>query len=199
MPVRFAFQFSKAHAAFLYLASKGLPEFTKGKACKLLFLADKHHLVRNGRPVTGDRYAAMEHGPVPSQMKNLLDEVEKGSPVSAESITLASSLQLDRSFQYPRITATKQPDLEELSESDIESLEAVIRQFGQKTFTELRAITHEMPAYDRAWSTKDRNKLKAWMRFEDFFQEDADSLAGVRCEMLENDALRKAFPAPGWL
>jgi hypothetical protein len=32
------------------------------------------------------------------------------------------------------------------------------------------------------------------MRYEDFFEEDADAIAGAREEMLENDMLRRAFP-----
>ena len=31
-----------------------------------MFLAEKYHLVRYGRPITGDRYDAMKDGPVPS-------------------------------------------------------------------------------------------------------------------------------------
>ena len=198
MAVRFPFQFSKAHAAFLYLANRGLPDFTKGKACKLLFLADKYHLVRHARPVTGDRYAALSHGPVPSRIKSILDEVEKGNISNPETAEMASTIELDRRFEYPHLNATKAADLDELSETDIDALDAVIRDFGARTFTELRSLTHEMPAYERAWSSKTKPN-HAWMRFEDFFREDECSLAGAQKEMLENDALRKAFPDPAWL
>jgi uncharacterized phage-associated protein len=198
MAVHFTFKFRKAQASLLYLASKDLPGFTKGKVCKLLFLADKHHLVRHARPVTGDRYTAVPHGPIPSRMKDILDEVESGNPVSPEAIEMASAVELDRRFQYPRIRPMKEAEMGELSESDIESLDAVASSFGSKTFTELRSITHEMPAYDNAWTAKPAPKQQAWMHFEDFFEEDEGSRAGVREEMLENDALRKSFPDPAW-
>src|SRR5437899_12988053 len=80
MAVAFTFDVEKASAALLYLASRDLPAFDKGKACKLLFLADKLHLVRYGRPITGDHYWALEHGPVPSTVLNLINDVEKKQP-----------------------------------------------------------------------------------------------------------------------
>ena len=41
MAVAFQFDFSSTLAAITYLTSKSLPELTKYKICKLLFLADK--------------------------------------------------------------------------------------------------------------------------------------------------------------
>ena len=43
------------------------------KAYKLLWLADRYHVRRTGRLVTGDAYYAMPKGPVPSDAKNLLE------------------------------------------------------------------------------------------------------------------------------
>lgn len=196
MPVEFAFSFAKAQAALLYLANIGLSEFTKGKACKIIFLADKQHLVKNARPITGDWYAAMEHGPVPSHLLALLDEIEDGAK-SPEAIELSSALDLDRSFQYPRLIPKRRPDLSQLSESDIEALDSTVRAFGAMTFAQLRALTHETPAYDKAWSERQQAN-RGIMKFEDFFEEDGDARSGVQEEMLENAALRKAFPDPAW-
>src|SRR6266446_7375344 len=41
---------------------------------KSLFLADRAHLNKYGRPITFDNYVAMEHGPVPSTAYNFLKE-----------------------------------------------------------------------------------------------------------------------------
>ena len=51
MAVEFNIDFDKVIAATTYIASQSpkLPELTMGKMCKLIFLADKHHLVRYGR------------------------------------------------------------------------------------------------------------------------------------------------------
>ena len=118
MPVNFTFQFPKAKAAILYFAQSGMPEFTKGKLCKLLFLSDKLHLVRYGRPITGDSYAAMEHGPIPSCVLDILDAIEGGTTRTDEAVELAAALNLDRRFQYPRLTAAQRPSVKNLSDPD---------------------------------------------------------------------------------
>jgi uncharacterized phage-associated protein len=198
MQIAFQYRPKKAIAAISFIASKNLPELTKEKMDKLLFLAGKRYLVQNGRTITGDWYAALKHGPIPSNTDNLLDALESGSAGYPDLAELCQEVDLDRRFQYPRIVSrgvgqiiTHQP-----SESDIEALEAIIADFGQKSFLELRAITHETPAYEKAWETK--NGQSATMRFEDFFEEDEDALSGVKEETIENCALRSAFPEPVW-
>ena len=39
---------------------------------KLLFLADKYHLIRYGRTITNDEYWAMSYGPVGTAAKDVL-------------------------------------------------------------------------------------------------------------------------------
>jgi hypothetical protein len=196
MAVAFIFDFEKARAAILYLAQKNLPDFDKGKTCKLLFLVDKLHLVQYGRPVTGDLYWALEHGPVPTHVLDLLDHLEQKKTSSDQARALSAGLELDRRFANPRFRALQGPDMSVLSKSDIGVLDRIADLHGRKTFAELRALTHEMVAYQRAWKRKRAGKRAAPMAFEDFFEEDADAIAGTREEMLENAALRKAFPAP---
>jgi uncharacterized phage-associated protein len=197
MAVRFKFNFPKAKNALLYIAQQELPEFTKGKACKLTFLVDKHHLVRYGRPVTGDAYCALEHGPVPSRLLDLLDAVEAGNLQSDEIRELAAAFSLDRRFVYPRLRPVERPRIENLSESDIESINDTIREHGRKSFAELRALTHEIPAYKTAWGARTLGSVP--MQFEQFFDEDESALVGTKEEMIENDRLRAAFPEPAWL
>src|SRR5947209_669995 len=72
--VEFNFEFEKFLAALHYLAVRQVPELDKYKVCKLFFLADKYHLVRFGRPILGDRYCPLPHGPIPSRSLDLLNE-----------------------------------------------------------------------------------------------------------------------------
>ena len=198
MAVQFTFEPQKTIAAICLLASKGLPELTKGKVDKLLFLADKLHLVQHGRPITGDWYAALPHGPVPSRADNLLDALEsKNLSLFPEVISLAECIHLDRYYQYPRLVWKRDPAEQTLSESDIEALDAVIERFGRKSFTELRSLTHELPAYTKAWGNRG-GAMSSAMSFEDFFEEDEHAVVGVCEEMIENDAIRRNFPEPVW-
>src|ERR1022692_3946393 len=87
MPVRFKLDVDKTVAAIVFLAASGTRDLTKYKIVKLLFLADKNHLVRYGRTITGDRICAMEYGLVPSvslDALNIFLGSEKGNPAAQE-------------------------------------------------------------------------------------------------------------------
>lgn len=182
MSIEFTFDMDKTREALAYLASEspgGLDTYT---ACKLLFLADKYHLVRYGRTITGDRYFAMEHGPAPSRTLGLLQLVieEPGSIPALESV-----LSVNRSFRYPRFCATKGIEFDNLSQSDIEALSETLKRFGSKTFPELRVLTHDMKAYQDAWDRRGGAE-SVRMMFEDFFEEDSDAIEGILEEAIEN-------------
>lgn len=199
MAVTFEFDQEKTVAAVVYLASKGLPGLTKYKVCKLLFLADKYHLVRYGRPITGDRLNAMEHGPIPSRTLDILTSVIKedfdGWMGDATAKMLAGYLEVQRVYYNPRFRAAQQPPAGILSDSDMAAIDAIVREHGNKTFEELKAMTHELYAYQKAWSERTNNA--PIIAYEDLFEEDDDALEGAREEMLENHQLRKAFGNTG--
>ena len=187
MAVEFKLDWDKALATITYLASRNLPDLGKGKLCKLVLLADKYHLVRFGRPITGDLYYAIENGPIPSAILERLDALEDGRDAQ-----LGALLALDRKYCYPRLSARDVAGSENLSESDKQALDHTIDQFGKMTWLELRAITHEMPAYKKAWELRGHAN-RALIAYEDLFEEDDDAIAGVLEEMLETDIVNKVF------
>lgn len=178
----------KTAEVLLFLAAK-VPKFDQYKACKMLFLSDKKHLVRFGRTITGDSYDALEHGPIPSltrdRIKVFLDDATQGSD-------LRELFSLNKKFRYPRLEPLRQPNLDFLSRSDLEVLEETISEFGTKSFEELKALTHEMAAYKKVW--KDSMSVKSFpMALEDFFEQDEDAIEGVLEDMKENLQLRRAL------
>lgn len=197
MTITFPYEFEKALTALVYLASKpkAVPALDKYKAGKLLFLADKYHLVRYGRPILGDFYRALDYGPIPQKTMDalhaLVDDRRRRTP---ETDRLAKALEVDHRYQYPRFGATVAPNLEALSVSERRALEHVVAEYGKKTFDELKALTHEMPAYKKA-RARVKGARAIDMRYEDFFEEDPDAIAGALDEMLETHRLRTAFPA----
>ncbi len=56
----------------LHYILKKLGKADKLKLIKLIFLADKYHLLKYGRTITEDDYYAMELGPVASIVKDIL-------------------------------------------------------------------------------------------------------------------------------
>jgi len=194
MSVQFEFDYEKTVAAALYIVSKNLPELTMAKLFKLLYLADKDHLVRYGRPITGDSYVAMKDGPVPSNLYDLFKEM-RGKPHSPAALLLAKNIRDEESiFQYPSLIAHGTIDPTQLSISDIAALDRILFQFGQLTFLHLRSLTHETPAWENA--RVDRKTESPPMKFEDFFEDDPNAIVGAKEEMLENFVLKMAFDEP---
>lgn len=190
--VQFQFDFPKTLAAITYIASQNVPELTVYKTLKIIFLSDKYHLVRYGRPITGDAYSALKDGPVPSTIYNLLKEIRK-SPYTQYAKTLSENIEVDKNYEYPRLRAKKAYDADELSKSDIEALSSSIRDFGKLGYFELRDLAHEMAAFDKAWKSKSFFRSSAPMKFEDFFEGDKGSIQAAKAEMVENAELRKVF------
>lgn len=199
MAVAFKFEQAKAIAAIEVLVDGGILDLTRGKIAKLLFFADKRHLVQYGRPITGDWYAALPHGPLPSNIGNMIEAFENQNISMAGVANMQALFCLDRVYQYPRlrkITSLPKATLkEELSDSDVEVLSQCIQDLGYLSFSELRAISHDQPAYKIAWEQKGIKNQEP-MAFEDFFEDDPDSLAGVKEEMIENCKMRQTFPEP---
>ena len=198
MPVRFELEPEKTAAAVALLAESGIRDLTKYKICKLVFLADKYHLVRYGRPVTGDRICAMEYGPVPSvalDALNILLGSERGSPEAQEIARILSGyVTLDERYRNRHFSSIHRIDAERyLSPSDLEAIREVLKEHGAKSFEELKAMTHELFAYRKAWG--DRDCDNPTMKFEDLFVEDPDAIEGAFEEMIENYELSRGKAA----
>jgi uncharacterized phage-associated protein len=195
VPLEFQLDIEKVIATAVFIASRNVPELTIGKMMKLIFLADKYHLVRYGRPITGDHYDAMNDGPVPSFAYDLFKQIVR-KPFTKEARALADALTIDASYQLPRFSSRAAFDADQLSQSDILALEQTLQQFRDKSFEELSAITHAMAAYDKAWKSRRLFRKSAPMKFEDFFDDDAGAIAGAKEEMIENHHLQKTFAKP---
>jgi hypothetical protein len=68
----------------------------------------------------------------------------------------------------------------------VAALDEIVRRYGSRTFDELKAITHEMPAYANAWARKGEQEGRERMNFEEFFEEDSDAIEGASDLMLED-------------
>lgn len=141
--ISFAFDVQKFVNAAAYLAAH-CKDLTKMKLAKLLYFADKEHLVTYGRPVIGDRYIKMEYGPVPSMAYDLIKHDER---VDVEAQAL-----FDRYFEVAGndIKAKTAPNFEYLSASDCEALDSVIAKYGHLTPIQLSKLSHREPAWEKA-------------------------------------------------
>jgi uncharacterized phage-associated protein len=193
MSVEFQFDFPRTLAAITYIASRNIPDLTMYRILKILFLADKHHLVRYGRTLTGDKYSALPDGPVPSRIYDIFKKQILKHPFTPEAKRIAANLAIDKSGKYPQFRANVAYDAEELSKSDIAALDYAIEHFGDLEYDQLKCITHALPAYKKVWAKKPIGKDSVPMHVEDFFEGDPNAVPGAKEAMLEADQLAKCF------
>lgn len=140
---------SRIQEAILHLVTQK-PRLTQYGIVKALFLADRSHLNRYGRPITFDNYIALEHGPVPSLAYDALKpsfdyEACFGEP--RPWVSTPDPLQSKNN----RFAALRAPRRDVLSATDIEALDDALHVVSSLSFGQLKRLTHEDPAYVEAW------------------------------------------------
>jgi uncharacterized phage-associated protein len=162
--IEFNFNAKKALEVILWLATKK-PNIGYHALLKTLFFAEEYHLNHYGRPIVGDVYLAMEYGPVASTTYDILKQ-------EALAIELLDD---DLPFENvnKKITPLRQPDLRQLSPSDIEALEYAVSQYGDYDFKSLTDISHQHPAWKKA---KEHNEHNPRMDYKDFFSDSDDEI-----------------------
>lgn len=170
--VRFEFDAEKVVQALAYFATRGVRDLTRLKAAKLLYFSDKAHLLRYGRPITGDHYYCMKLGPVPSEANEWMQEAEDAAKLHLASDELFSehlSVHLPFLAQYPRFAAKRQPDLEVFSDSELEVLADVAETYGRKSARQLVDLAHG----EECWKIASRNRpptSRTELPYELFFE-----------------------------
>ena len=167
MPISFNFDFDKFLNLVVYLASK-VDNFDVLKAMKLIYLIDRHHLVREGRPITGDLYYRLDLGPVPSISYDLIKQMDFDNPATDQGLPdttkLLESLDIDRSLKYPIYRNKIDADLEYFSEIELTSIKSIISKFGQFDSISLMNLTHKHAAHIK---TPNRSRIDFRLFFED--------------------------------
>ncbi len=149
--IRFKFDESKAISSILYVAKKiiGLnnnkvkPDLHK--IFKVLYFADQKHLARYGSPIVGDHYIAMEWGPVPSNIYDIIKAI-RGDNIFSNGDKYNEYLEVrGKRYAYPK----QDPNLDSLSESDIECIEESLNENQYLSFDALKLKSHDA-AYCKA-------------------------------------------------
>ena len=152
---------AKAVEVIVWLANQR-PGIDIYHVVKSAFVADKNHLIRYGRPITGDDYEADVYGPRGRCIWGLL----RHQPF--ELLALDSN-GADLPFRVVdeekwAVHADREPNLRLLSRSDVECLQAALTAVADLSFDELVEMTHQDPAYIAANGGR--------MRYEDLLDPD---------------------------
>ena len=137
--IRFPFDAAKSLEAMCYLVSQ-MGKIDKVALAKLLYIADRDHFLKYGRPITGDKLFALPRGPVCSNSLNLLGgEFDIFGHDAYEYIEQ----------QGHELTIHTMPPMNHLADHERDSLDTVLQQYGQmaqKTWA-LVETTHKFPEY----------------------------------------------------
>lgn len=176
----------KSTQAINYFACKKDGRINKLKAIKLIWLADRYHLRKYGRPVIGDTYWAMQFGPVGSKtldIANLKDSLEKDCLKYASSFLKSTG----ESENTRNLSSKKDVDLGVFSQTDIEALEMAFAEYGDRDRFELAEISHVFPEWARHRDDLCSGKVKrVMMDYLDFFSHSKISNIGIFNQDIEH-------------
>jgi hypothetical protein len=128
--------------------------FSQYDIVKTIFLADKAHLKRYGRPVTFDNYFAMENGPVPSFTYEMLKPDFDFRKELGEDRPFVSVPDSKKPNIHKFVGVRRKANAEFLSETDKDILKEAASTIQLLDFDQIRRLTHEDPAYKEAWSRR---------------------------------------------
>ena len=163
---------SKIIQAFCYLLSK-ITQADKLKLIKLLFLADKYHIIRYARTITNDEYWAMDYGPVGSTAKDILGF--DAELLSKEFKYAQKMLKKVDQHNFTLGAHCTVEELDKLSETDIEALDFISDNFGDLTTKQLIKLTHRYPE---------------WAQYKELFKNQM-----TKREKIENRELLSVLPS----
>jgi uncharacterized phage-associated protein len=138
--IRFMFDHRKTLQAAALL-TKREPEsiISRMRLLKLLYIADREALAEIGRPITGDRLAAMKKGPVLSGFYDII----KGESVHSRHF---ETYFWQSGF---RVGLRKSPGVGLLNRYEVRKLQDVSERFEKLDDEDLSEITHGFPEWKR--------------------------------------------------
>ena len=120
-----------------HLLDRGRGRMNYLKLMKLLYLADRESMKRHGQPISGDRYVSMDHGPVLSQTLNLINGAVRPQERGWNHwIADKAGYEVSLRRKAPRDA------LDELSDADLDVLDAIYAKFRRMDQWKLRDYTH---------------------------------------------------------
>lgn len=172
------FNRDSAVEAILYVAGRIGERKDMHKIFKTLYFADREHLSRYGRSITGDVYIAMSYGPVPSKIDDIFKAVRGDSFFSGYAGEFKNDFKFVNKFV---IEPLRDADMDFLSETDVECLDYGIDKCKGKSFSELVEMSHDL-----AWNNtrKDRE-----MSVKDILRENGETeeYAEYICSRMEEE------------
>lgn len=150
----------KAVESALWLIERAGGEMNLYNLLKSIFCAECNHINEYGVPIYGDSYVAMRHGTVASCLYDII----KGDMLE---IAYLEEEPLNYNKKTYIVTGNRLPYLDELSQSNIESLEYGFKEYGNLSFTEVREKNHKNDAWEIIWNNSPNSPIPIEMLIDD--------------------------------
>ncbi len=138
---------NKLKSILLYFSSN-TKHLGKVKLMKLIYFLDFIHLKNYGTPVTYDVYTNLKHGPIPSTIKNMIDDaVEDMKHSNLSDVINIETWRKRRTGEVmykivPNREFTEN-DKKYFSETELEILEKVTKRFKDSTADQIEDASHK--------------------------------------------------------
>jgi uncharacterized phage-associated protein len=142
------FDIEIAKAVMLYISRK-IEKTDIMRLFKILYFAEKKHLVKWGGLIVNDTYIAMKNGPVPSIIYDLFKGIRGDSFRDKKYDIFYNAFKIDGVYN---VIPLESPDMDCLSKSNINSLDESIQENKNIGFNKLSKNSH-----DFAWRSADKN------------------------------------------
>lgn len=153
----FAFKFDKALQAAAYLLRREpTRQMNYMRLLKVLYVADRESIRQTGRSITGDGVAAMERGPVLTEVFDLIKGSHLQSPDWSNVI---------QRTEYD-VRLVQEPGVAKLSKFEIELLEQVAQDNHARDEWAMVELTHTFPE----WRKNDPGKSSKWIPLHDILE-----------------------------
>lgn len=143
--IRFPFNERKAAQVAALILRRHAGAYSYIGLIKLMYLADRRALVETGMPLTGDDLVSMQYGPVLSKVKDCMTGWQGAGEEWLEFVSRSE----DNEVRLLAEVAVR----DELSDYEVEVLEAVDTEFGHLKPFDLVEVTHKLPEWRDPSST----------------------------------------------
>jgi uncharacterized phage-associated protein len=135
-------------AAAVLLRMESSRQLSRLRLVKLLYIAHRRAIRDTGIPLLRSEVVAMKHGPVHSEVLDLINENHRAIHRWAKFIKTDG----------PRnVQLIEQPSVSELSHEEIEILQRVSRELEEFSDWEVAELTHTFQEWDRNYPDKNAN------------------------------------------
>jgi uncharacterized phage-associated protein len=179
MPTRMRFNEKKATQAAARFLRHSNGRMNYMKLIKLLYIADRDALMRWGRPITTDSYFSLKHGPVLSQVLDLI--TEEPNPVASKTFW---SEHISDPEHYS-VSLNADPSDDQLSEAEEEAIDEVFAKFGHLSQWQLVDLVHQFPE----WQDPEGSRIR--IEYEDILKAGNKTPEEIQAIEGELDALSR--------